>query len=141
MQHLLFQAYVHNGYVYHTKYDSTDNIAIGAILRCGENVLEVARSLAALNPADLTNDRSERTPVYFELLGSLAISYPIWVGSVINVAVSMLCVAVVFRELAHISKKTDLTILSLSLEMGLSLWGGFCVSQPLLCGQSPQPKS
>ena len=86
-------------------------------------MLEVARSLAALNPADLTDDRSERTPVYFELLGSLAISYPIWVGGMINVAVSMLCVAVVFRELAHISKKTDLTILSLSFEMGAILVG------------------
>ena len=86
-------------------------------------MLEVARSLAALNQADLTDNRLERTPVYFELLGSLAVSYPIWVGSIINLAACMLCVAVVFRKLAYISKKTDLTILSLSGEMLLIFIG------------------
>ena len=98
---------------------------MGAILRCGENVLEVAKSLAALNPADLTDDRSERTPVYFELLGSLAVSYPIWVGGIINFGASMLCVVVVSRKLAYISKKTDLTIFDLFVEMVLICFGRF----------------
>ena len=79
--------------------------------------------MAVLNPADLTDDRSERTPVYFELLGSLAVSYPIWVGGIINFGASMLCVVVVSRKLAYISKKTDLTIFDLFVEMGLICLG------------------
>ena len=86
-------------------------------------MLEVARSLAELNPADLTDNRSEKTPVYFELLGSLAVSYPIWFGSIINFAACMICVGIVFRKLAYISKKTDLTIVSLSVEMVLIFIG------------------
>ena len=112
-----------DAYVYHTAYDSTDNIQLGSVLRCGENVLEVSKALAALNPANLTNDQSEKTPVYFELLGCMGVSYPIWVGSIINMATSVLCVLVILQKLSKLSKKTDLTMSSLFGRMLLIFCG------------------
>ena len=106
-----------DAYVYHTAYDSTDNIQLGSVLRCGENVLEVSKALAALNPADLSYDQSEKTPVYFELLGSMTVSYPIWVGSIINMATSVICVLVIVQKLSKLSKKTDITMSSLFVRM------------------------
>ena len=112
-----------NGYVYHTARDNTDNIQVGAVLRCGENVLGVARALAALNPANLTKDRTEETLVYFELLGSMVVSYPIWVGKIINLATCVLCVFIIFINLVCFSKKSDLALCSLFWRLFLIFCG------------------
>lgn len=39
-------AYMTNGYVYHTKYDTEEVIPLGSIQRAGDNVLAVVKHLA-----------------------------------------------------------------------------------------------
>jgi hypothetical protein len=122
-------AYINNAYVYHTEHDSLNNVGIGAMLRCGENVLNVAKELvsystkvelttssnhlaylilqAKLDPADQVMDQSEKTPVYFELVGYFAVSYPGWVGVILNLSVCAMGLFVIAKGIAATAKKTD----------------------------------
>eukprot|EP00096_Caligus_rogercresseyi_P010754 TRINITY_DN4013_c0_g1_i1.p1 TRINITY_DN4013_c0_g1~~TRINITY_DN4013_c0_g1_i1.p1 ORF type:complete len:900 (-),score=145.35 TRINITY_DN4013_c0_g1_i1:1936-4635(-) len=80
-------AYMKNGYVYHTKYDTEDKITPGSIQRAGENVLAVVRRVASLDVLRDTASHRSGNIVYFDFLGLFLIHYPEWVGVLINILV------------------------------------------------------
>ena len=108
-------AFVKNGYVYHTKHDSLDQIPLGSIQRAGDNVLEVTRALARMGtyPTDNLEEKVEG-PVFFEFLGFFSLSYPKLVGVFFNLAFCFAAVDAAFLEVLIVSEKTNDTLWNVS---------------------------
>merc|ERR1719495_1072668 len=81
-------AYMKNGYVYHTRFDTEDRIPRGSIQRAGDNLLAVIRHV--VHDSDVlshTDFHDTGSIVFFDALGLFMIHYPEWVGIIINLAV------------------------------------------------------
>jgi hypothetical protein len=103
-------AFVRNGYVYHTKYDAADRIPRGSIQRAGDNVLAVTRALTAMNQFP-SGKRTDSPPVFFEILGYCALSYSGAIGVFVNVTACLLSLAIMYKRLDDLAKKTDRTVI------------------------------
>lgn len=75
-----------NGYVYHTKFDSIEQIPLGSLQRTGDNIL--ALSLAIVTGHKLSDD-SLQTPegsiVFFDFLGAFVIRWPEYIARFVNI--------------------------------------------------------
>lgn len=87
-------AYVKNGYIYHTKYDTEDRIPSGSIQRAGDNVLAVVKYLGNSDVLTHTEASNKGSIVFFDLLGLCLIYYPEWLGILINIAVVVVSVGI-----------------------------------------------
>lgn len=87
-------AYVKNGYIYHTKYDTEDRIPSGSIQRAGDNVLAVVKHLGDSDVLTHTEASNKGSIVFFDLLGFCLIYYPEWLGILINVIVVIVSVGI-----------------------------------------------
>ncbi|XP_073525027.1 endoplasmic reticulum metallopeptidase 1-like isoform X2 [Phyllobates terribilis] len=77
-------AFIENGYVYHTKYDTADRIHTDSIQRAGDNILGVLQYLAS---SPLLADSSEfrhGNLIFFDVSGLFVVSYPARIGTIIN---------------------------------------------------------
>ncbi|KAM3937665.1 endoplasmic reticulum metallopeptidase 1 [Leptodactylus fuscus] len=92
-------AFIENGYLYHTKYDTADRIHTDTIQRAGDNILGVLRYLAS---SPLLADSSEYRHgnlVFFDVSGLFVMSYPARIGTIINYIIAAV-------TLFYLSKKT-----------------------------------
>ncbi|XP_056377960.1 endoplasmic reticulum metallopeptidase 1 isoform X2 [Hyla sarda] len=92
-------AFIENGYIYHTKYDTADRIHTDTIQRAGDNILEVLRYLAS---SPLLADSSEYRHgnlIFFDVSGMFLVSYPARIGTIINYTIAAV-------TLFYLSKKT-----------------------------------
>ena len=91
-------AYMKNGYVYHTKYDTEDRITEGSIQRAGDNVLEVVRHLAQSDILGHTDAHASGSVVFFDVLGLFMVYYPEWMGIVINLMVVATSLSITYKK-------------------------------------------
>ncbi|XP_061783098.1 endoplasmic reticulum metallopeptidase 1 [Nerophis lumbriciformis] len=82
-------AFIENGFIYHTKYDTADRILTDSIQRAGDNILAVLKHL--LNSEKLAGSSEYRhgNMVFFDVLGVAIVAYPAHVGTIINYMVAM----------------------------------------------------
>ena len=76
-----------NGYVYHTKFDTVNQIPLGSLQRTGDNILALARGI--LNGHYLSDNVVEDTDgslVFFDFLGAFVIRWPQYIAGIVNVA-------------------------------------------------------
>ncbi|XP_031245925.1 endoplasmic reticulum metallopeptidase 1 isoform X3 [Mastomys coucha] len=92
-------AFIENGYIYHTKYDTADRILIDSIQRAGDNILAVLKYLATSDMLASSSEYRHGNMVFFDVLGLLVIAYPSRVGSIINYMVVMAVVLYLGRKL------------------------------------------
>ncbi|XP_075900922.1 endoplasmic reticulum metallopeptidase 1 [Nelusetta ayraudi] len=81
-------AFIENGFIYHTKYDTADRILTDSIQRAGDNILAVLRHLMM---SDMLADSSEYrhgNMVFFDVLGVVVVAYPARVGTILNYVVA-----------------------------------------------------
>lgn len=73
-----------NGYVYHTRFDTIDQIPLGTLQRTGDNILALARGMAQGH--QLANIESHRAGnlVFFDFLGAFVVRWPMPVADVVN---------------------------------------------------------
>lgn len=79
-------AWSKNGYVYHTKFDSINQIPLGSLQRTGDNIL--ALTLGIVNSNYLTNEtisNVEESLVFFDFLGAFVIRWPEFVSRFVNI--------------------------------------------------------
>ncbi|XP_062905257.1 endoplasmic reticulum metallopeptidase 1 [Mobula hypostoma] len=82
-------AFIENGYIYHTKYDTADRIHLDSIQRAGDNILAVLQYLAMSEElADSTQYR-HGSMVFFDVLGMFVVAYPKRIGTIINCLVAV----------------------------------------------------
>ncbi|KAG9486725.1 hypothetical protein GDO78_006874 [Eleutherodactylus coqui] len=92
-------AFIENGYIYHTKYDTADRIHMDSIQRAGDNILGVLRYLAS---SPLLADSSEfrhGNLIFFDVSGMFVFSYPARIGAIVNYVIAAV-------TLFYLSKKT-----------------------------------
>ncbi|XP_062868297.1 endoplasmic reticulum metallopeptidase 1 [Trichomycterus rosablanca] len=91
-------AFIENGFIYHTKYDTPDRIHTDSIQRAGDNILALLKHL--LNTETLADPSEYRhgSMVFFDVLGMVMVAYPARVGTIINYLV-------VIATLIYLAKK------------------------------------
>ncbi|KAG8455174.1 hypothetical protein GDO86_001390 [Hymenochirus boettgeri] len=92
-------AFIENGYIYHTKYDTADRIHTDSIQRAGDNILGVLQYLATSSQLADSSKFRHGNMVFFDVCGLFVLSYPARVGTIINYITAV-------TALFYIGKKT-----------------------------------
>ncbi|XP_064624379.1 endoplasmic reticulum metallopeptidase 1-like [Lineus longissimus] len=77
-------AYINNGYVYHTEFDTADRIPKGCLQRGGENLLALVKRLASSPKLEDPKNEAKGNMVFYDILGKFLIMYPDRVGRFVN---------------------------------------------------------
>ncbi|XP_006863819.1 PREDICTED: endoplasmic reticulum metallopeptidase 1 [Chrysochloris asiatica] len=99
-------AFIENGYIYHTKYDTADRIQTDSIQRAGDNILAVLKYLATSDMLASSSKYQHGNMVFFDVFGLFVIAYPSRVGSIINYMVVMAAVLYLGKKLLQPRRKT-----------------------------------
>ncbi|XP_055986560.1 endoplasmic reticulum metallopeptidase 1 [Sorex fumeus] len=99
-------AFIENGYIYHTKYDTADRILTGSIQRAGDNILAVLKYLATSDVVAASSEYQHGNVVFFDVLGLFVVAYPSRMGSIINCMVVMAVVLYLGRKMLQPKRKT-----------------------------------
>ncbi|KAM5298948.1 endoplasmic reticulum metallopeptidase 1 isoform 2-T2 [Ctenodactylus gundi] len=99
-------AFIENGYIYHTKYDTADRILTDSIQRAGDNILAVLKYLTSSDVLATASDYRHGNMIFFDVLGVFVIAYPSHVGSVVNYMVVMTAVLYLGKKLLQSRHKT-----------------------------------
>lgn len=89
---ILFQtgldfAWSTNGYVYHTKFDTVDQIPLGTLQRTGDNILALTQGIIFEDYLSDTNIHGATgSLVFFDFLGAFVIRWSQYSASAINIA-------------------------------------------------------
>ena len=104
-------AFVADGYVYHTEYDTSHRIPLGSIQRAGDNVLAVVSRLARFKHLAAVQNMTDTatSAVYFDLLGVRMISYPAWLGVIITGVMFIINGFIINSDIERNTKKLDLS--------------------------------
>ncbi|XP_069889349.1 endoplasmic reticulum metallopeptidase 1 isoform X2 [Dipodomys merriami] len=92
-------AFIENGYIYHTKYDTADRILTDSIQRAGDNILAVLKYLATSDMLASSSEYRHGNMVFFDVLGLFVIAYPSRIGTIINYMVVMAVVLYLGKKL------------------------------------------
>ncbi|XP_042542867.1 endoplasmic reticulum metallopeptidase 1 isoform X2 [Dipodomys spectabilis] len=92
-------AFIENGYIYHTKYDTADRILTDSIQRAGDNILAVLKYLATSDMLASSSEYRHGNMVFFDVLGLFVIAYPSRIGAIINYMVVMAVVLYLGKKL------------------------------------------
>ncbi|XP_046723668.1 endoplasmic reticulum metallopeptidase 1 [Silurus meridionalis] len=92
-------AFIENGYIYHTKYDTADRILTDSIQRAGDNILALLKNLVMTGTLADPSEYRHGSMVFFDVLGVTMVAYPARVGSIINYMV-------VIATLIYLAKKS-----------------------------------
>uniref|UniRef100_A0A8C4S118 Endoplasmic reticulum metallopeptidase 1 n=1 Tax=Erpetoichthys calabaricus TaxID=27687 RepID=A0A8C4S118_ERPCA len=82
-------AFIENGYLYHTRFDTANRILTESIQRAGDNILAVIKHLATSNELSASIQYQHDSMVYFDLLGVYLVAYPARTGTIINCIVAV----------------------------------------------------
>ncbi|XP_078532047.1 endoplasmic reticulum metallopeptidase 1 isoform X2 [Lissotriton helveticus] len=85
-------AFIENGYIYHTKYDTPDRILTDSIQRAGDNILGVLKYLATTDELAHSSEYRHGNIVFFDVCGLFVLVYPARVGAVINSLIALAAV-------------------------------------------------
>ncbi|RVE65814.1 hypothetical protein OJAV_G00120390 [Oryzias javanicus] len=81
-------AFIENGFIYHTKYDTADRILSGSIQRAGDNILAVLKHLLMSEKLADSSEYRHGNMVFFDVLGVVVVAYPARVGTILNYMVA-----------------------------------------------------
>nr|XP_054365111.1 endoplasmic reticulum metallopeptidase 1 isoform X2 [Mirounga angustirostris] len=118
-------AFIENGYIYHTKYDTADRILTDSIQRAGDNILAVLKYLATSDMLAASSQYRHGNMVFFDVLGLFVVAYPSRVGSIINSMVAVAGVLYLGKKLLQPKHKTDNYMKDFFCALGITLISWF----------------
>ncbi|KAM6170543.1 endoplasmic reticulum metallopeptidase 1 isoform 2-T2 [Rhynchocyon petersi] len=118
-------AFIENGYIYHTKYDTADRILINSIQRAGDNILAVLKYLATSDMLAASSKYQHGRMVFFDVFGLFVITYPSRVGSIMNYMVVMATVLYLGKKLLQPKRKTAHYLKDFFCGLGITLISWF----------------
>uniref|UniRef100_A0A672J8I3 Endoplasmic reticulum metallopeptidase 1 n=1 Tax=Salarias fasciatus TaxID=181472 RepID=A0A672J8I3_SALFA len=81
-------AFIENGFIYHTKYDTANRILTDSIQRAGDNILAVLKHLVMSEKLADSSEYRHGNMVFFDVLGVVVVAYPARVGTILNYLVA-----------------------------------------------------
>ncbi|XP_068408105.1 endoplasmic reticulum metallopeptidase 1 isoform X3 [Eschrichtius robustus] len=118
-------AFIENGYIYHTKYDTADRILTDSIQRAGDNILAVVKYLATSDMLASSSKYQHGNMVFFDVLGLFVIAYPSRVGLIINYMVVMAVALYLGKKLLQPQNKTAAYTKDFFCGLGITLISWF----------------
>ncbi|XP_059267987.1 endoplasmic reticulum metallopeptidase 1 isoform X2 [Mustela nigripes] len=118
-------AFIENGYIYHTKYDTADRILTDSIQRAGDNILAVLKYLATSDMLPSSSKYRHGNMVFFDVLGLCVIAYPSRVGVIFNCMVVTAVALYLGRKLLRPKHKTDTYRKDFFCALGITLISWF----------------
>lgn len=73
-----------NGYVYHTKFDSVEQVPLGSLQRTGDNILALAKGMAQGHQLSDIKKYQPGNLVFFDFLGAFVIRWPMLIADIVN---------------------------------------------------------
>ncbi|KAH8285616.1 hypothetical protein KR054_011701, partial [Drosophila jambulina] len=134
----LDMAQTHNGYVYHTSFDTFDVVPGRSIQNTGDNILALVRGYT--NASELSEERieDEGHAIFFDFLGLFFVYYTETTGIIMNCCIAVISLVLVgcsLWRMARQSEKVSLAKISLCflIILGLHVVGVLlCFGLPLL---------
>lgn len=104
-----------NGYVYHTKFDTVDQIPLGSLQRTGDNILALVRGIASGHQLSDIEQYRAGNLVFFDMLGAFVIRWPESVAGIINISAIIFSLYAVSRNVKWAKKNGELFFFCFSL--------------------------
>ncbi|XP_042308503.1 endoplasmic reticulum metallopeptidase 1 isoform X1 [Sceloporus undulatus] len=98
-------AFIENGYIYHTKYDTADRILTDSIQRAGDNILGVLKYLATSDKLARSHEYRHGNIVFFDVFGMFVLAYPARVGAIMNYVITALAVLYLGKKVLQPRKR------------------------------------
>nr|XP_056722675.1 endoplasmic reticulum metallopeptidase 1-like [Euleptes europaea] len=98
-------AFIENGYIYHTKYDTADRILTDSIQRAGDNILGVLKYLAKSDNLGKSYEYQHGETVFFDVFGVFILAYPARVGAILNFVITALSVIYLGKKILQPRKR------------------------------------
>uniref|UniRef100_A0A8C5LN00 Endoplasmic reticulum metallopeptidase 1 n=1 Tax=Leptobrachium leishanense TaxID=445787 RepID=A0A8C5LN00_9ANUR len=111
-------AFIENGYIYHTKFDTPDRIHTDSIQRAGDNILGVLKYLATSHQLGDSSAFRHGNMVFFDVCGLFVLCYPARIGTVMNYIVA----AITFFYLSKKIRKSKLAGVNYSWDLMCGLF-------------------
>lgn len=96
-------AWSSNGYVYHTKYDTIEQIPLGSLQRTGDNILALARGMAQGHQLSDIDSHRNGNLVFFDFLGAFVIRWPMLVSDLVNILTVILSIYSIYTNIRETS--------------------------------------
>ncbi|KAM5193814.1 endoplasmic reticulum metallopeptidase 1-like [Mantella aurantiaca] len=91
-------AFIENGYIYHTKYDTVNRIHTDSIQRAGDNIMEVLKYLASSHLLADSSGYRHGNLVFFDVSGLFVLSYPARIGTIVNYIIGIITLLYCFTK-------------------------------------------
>jgi len=89
-------AFVKNGWVYHTKYDSIENIPQGSLQNVGTNILALTQTLGNLDFSEI--QFSDAKMVFTDVFGYFMVVYTERTGILINLLIGLATIYLIWKD-------------------------------------------
>nr|XP_025036521.1 endoplasmic reticulum metallopeptidase 1 [Pelodiscus sinensis] len=114
-------AFIENGYIYHTKYDTPDRILSDSIQRAGDNILGMLKYLATSDKLAKSFDYRHGNVVFFDVFGLFVLVYPARVGTIMNYIITAVTFLYVGKKILQPRNRAINYLKELSIAFGFTL--------------------
>ncbi|XP_044301792.1 endoplasmic reticulum metallopeptidase 1 [Varanus komodoensis] len=114
-------AFIENGYIYHTKYDTADRILTDSIQRAGDNILGVIKYLAKSDKLARSHEYRHGNMVFFDVFGMFILAYPARVGTIMNYIISALTILYLGKKVLQPRKRAINYLKELAIAFGFTI--------------------
>nr|XP_060618274.1 endoplasmic reticulum metallopeptidase 1 [Anolis sagrei ordinatus] len=120
-------AFIENGYIYHTKFDTADRILTDSIQRAGDNILGVLKYLATSDKLARSHEYRHGNVVFFDIFGMFVLAYPARVGAILNYTITALAILYLGKKILQPKKRALMYIKELAIAFGFTVFSWFAV--------------
>lgn len=92
-------AWSSNGYVYHTKFDSIEQVPLGSLQRTGDNILALAKGMAQGHQISNVDKHRTGNLVFFDFLGAFVIRWTMLMSDLINLSSVIISVYTIYTNI------------------------------------------
>ncbi|XP_070791659.1 endoplasmic reticulum metallopeptidase 1 [Pituophis catenifer annectens] len=125
-------AFIENGYIYHTKYDTVDRILTDSIQRAGDNILAVLKYLANSDISTKSQEYRHGNVVFFDVLGMFILAYPARVGAIMNCIIASVAMLYLGKKVLQPRKRAINYLKEFAVALGFIVLGVFVTLTSIL---------
>ncbi|XP_062984619.1 endoplasmic reticulum metallopeptidase 1 [Elgaria multicarinata webbii] len=114
-------AFIENGYIYHTKYDTADRILTDSIQRAGDNILGIIKYLAKSDKLAKSHEYRHGNVVFFDVFGMFVLAYPARVGAIMNYVITALAVLYLGKKILQPRRRAITYLKELAIAFGFTV--------------------